>query len=102
MSAECPKPNVLAFNYKGTSINCHSKHREESYDAFKLNTEMFRFAQHDIFRTILYLFLPFRPTLHRLSRYGLGFDRVSIGYGLAQGGIDRNQSPNRDQIWTKI
>ena len=63
---------------------------------------MFRFAQHDIFRTILYLFLPFRPTLHSLSRYWSGIDRVSIGYGLAQGGIERNQSPNRDQIWTKI
>jgi hypothetical protein len=65
---------------KGTSINCHSEHREESLFAFEVNTEMFRFAQHDIFRTILYLFLSFRPTLHSLSRYGLGIDRVSIGY----------------------
>ena len=36
---------------QGTSIHCHSEHREESLFAFEVNTEMFRFAQQDIFRT---------------------------------------------------
>ena len=38
---------------KEASINCHSEHREESLFAFEVNTEMFRFAQHDIFRNYL-------------------------------------------------
>ena len=38
------------FSFKGASINCHSEHREESLFASESIIEMFRFAQHDIFR----------------------------------------------------
>ena len=48
--------SARSFLVLGTSINCHSEHREESQFVFECIIEMFRFAQHDIFRNYLLCF----------------------------------------------